>query len=373
MKIASLVSQIVLGIVFIFSGFVKAVDPMGSMYKLNDYFSAFGTTWMEPLSLTLSMILSLSEFVIGFAILLGLKMKYSAMGGVLFMVIFTPLTLYIALTDPISDCGCFGDAIIMTNYETFFKNIFLFAAAIIVFLYRHRFKSKLTDKSQWGLIVASVIFIAIIMLYSMRHLPIIDFRPWKVGNNVLEKMEPVQEEIIEFTFIYKNENTGDHKEFDVNNLPSSDEGWIYVDRKEKILQEYIGPAITEFVILDEYDYDWTYHYLSKPNFVFLLFAYDLNTASRVNMKKINALAKTAEEKGYNFIGLTASPFNVIDNFRHEVQAAYPFYLVDDISLKTAIRSNPGIILIKEGVVIAKWHHNDTPKFQKVKKRYLDRY
>lgn len=371
MKIANWISQFVLGVVFIFSGFVKAVDPLGSMYKFNDYFTAFGITWLEPLSFTFSIFLSGLEFVIGFAILLGLKMRYSAWGGLGFMAIFTPVTLYIAITNPISDCGCFGDALIMTNTETFVKNLFLLAAAITIFVYRNRYKSLFTEKSQWVLIVASGVLIAIIMLYSIRHLPIIDFRPWKVGNNIIEKMEPVQEEILEITFIYKNTETGATEEFGIDNLPSTDEGWVYVDRKEKVIREHIGAPIDDFSITDEYGEDLTFYYLEKPGPLFLLIAYDLKTASRKNFKKINALAKAAEQFNIPFIGLTASPLNVIDQFRHEVQAAYPFYLSDDIELKTAIRANPGIILLKDAVVLAKWHHIDTPSFEKVQKKYLD--
>ncbi|MDD3877928.1 MAG: DoxX family protein [Bacteroidales bacterium] len=375
MKHLNTISRIILGIVFIFSGFVKAVDPLGSVYKFNDYFIAFGTSWMEPLSFFFSVTLSSLEFIIGFAILFGLKIRLTSWGGLLFMAFFTPLTFYIYLTNPVSDCGCFGDALILSNKATFIKNIFFFIFSIIIFAYRKKFKSILSEKVQWGIIFIGLVFIASIITYSYRHLPIIDFRPWKIGNNVIEEMKPKQEEIAETFLVYKNKNTGEIKDYPMNDYPWNDSvwkaTWEFVEQKRNIIQEYINAPIGNFIIVDEYGEELTETFITDSGYQFLLFAYDLDKAARKPFQKINTLAGEAEANGISFICLTSTPYSDIDDFRHEVQATYPFYNVDPIALKTAIRANPGLILLKNGIVMDKWHYNDIPDFESIKEAYIN--
>ena len=373
MKTANLISRLIVGVVFIFSGFVKAIDPLGSVYKFNDYFEAFGIPWMSPLSLFLSIGMSGLEFIIGFSIFFGLRTRLASWGALLFMIFFTPLTLYIALANPVSDCGCFGDALILSNTDTFIKNIFILAAAIIVFVYRKKFKTFLSLKMQWICIGIASIFIVAMSVYCLRHEPIIDFRPWKVGNKIKDYVTPTPE-IAEISLLYKNKNTGEIKEYPVNNYPWNDSSWVanweFVDQKKNIIQEYVKAPISDFVIHDEFQDDLTEGFIGNPDYQFLLFAYDLIITNKQSYPKINEFAELAEKDGYSFIGLTASPFTYIEEFRHEMQTLYPFYLVDEIALKTAIRSNPGIILIKDGVVIAKWAHRDLPKYEVVKEEFM---
>jgi len=373
MKIANFISRIIIGVVFIFSGFVKAVDPMGSVFKFNDYFTAFGISWMEFSSLFLAILMSGIEFIVGFAILFGLRYKISSWGSFLFMLFFTPLTLYIAIANPVSDCGCFGDALILSNTDTFIKNIFILAAAIIVFLYRNKFKTSLSVKLQWGLISIASIFIVIISIYCYRHEPLIDFRPWKVGNKIEDYVTPTAE-IAEISLLYKNKKTGEVKEYAVNNYPWNDSVWVaeneFVDQKKTVIQEYQKALISDFVIHDDLGDDLTEGFVSNSDYNFMLFSYDLINSNKESFKKINEFAEKAQQDTYTFIGLTASPFSYIEEFRHEMQTLYPFYLVDEIALKTAIRSNPGIILLKEGMVVAKWGHRDLPSYEEVKEKYL---
>jgi len=365
------ISRILFGVVFIFSGYVKAIDPLGSTYKFQDYFLAFGTEWLFPVALPLSVLMSSLEFVIGVTVLLGIKMRYSAWGGMLFMLFFTPLTLYIALANPVSDCGCFGDALVISNWATFYKNIFILAASIFIFVHKDKIKPFWSEKQDWFLVGFITFFIVMLSVYCLRNLPIIDFRPWRIGNNIQEKMKPVQEEIAEFSFIYRNTVTGEQKKFSLDNLPSSAEGWEYVDRTENILQEFIPAAIEDFVIQDEYGYDYHEAYLGNPDYQFLLIAYDLRrTHGKSFNKRINEFAAEAEANNISFIALTGSSLEEIDLFRHEMQAAYPFYQSDAIKLKTIVRSNPGLVLMKDWVVIHKWHHRNIPEFSKVKKKYL---
>jgi uncharacterized membrane protein YphA (DoxX/SURF4 family) len=366
-----LISRIFFGIVFIFSGFVKAIDPLGSTYKFQDYFVSFGMEALFPLALPLAILLSTLEFAIGVAVLLRIKMKYSALGGLLFMAFFTPLTLYIAIYEPVSDCGCFGDALIISNWATFYKNIFISAAAIFIFIHRNKMKPLWSEKKDWyllGLIIFAGIMISV---YCLRNLPIIDFRPWKIGNNIHEKMQPVQDEIVEYSFIYRNSATGETREFDLSSLPSSEEGWEYVDRKERRILDFIPAPIDNFVIEDEDGFEITEEIIGNPDYQFILVAYDLvNTHERSFHKRINDFAEQVEADGKSFFVLTASTFSEIDFFRHNVQAAYPFYQADGVKLKTIIRSNPGLLLMKDWVVIHKWHHRNIPSYEEVKERYM---
>ena len=362
-------SRILFGIVFIFSGFVKAIDPLGSTYKFQDYFLAFGTEWMFPLALPLSIVMSGLEFVIGAAILLGLKMRYSAWGGLLFMAFFTPLTLYIALTDPVPDCGCFGDALIISNWDTFYKNLFFMAAAILIFAYRHKIKPLWSETKDWYLVGAITAGIFVLSIYCILYLPIIDFRPWKVGNDIREQLTPT-EEVAETFLIFENRDTGETAEYPADNYPWDDPDWnavwTYKDQRRDIIEPFIEAPITNFWIEDEFGDDLTDYYLSNPDYWFLVVAYDLRTTSkRAFNRKITPLAQQAEEAGYRLIVLSGDSFNDIETFRHEHQTPYPFYQSDAIALKTIIRSNPGMLLIKDGVVQNKWPHRRIPAFNQI--------
>ena len=369
------ISRIIFGAVFIFSGFVKAIDPLGSVYKFQDYFLAFNAEWLFPTALPMAILMSGLEFVIGVTILLGIKMRWSAWGALLFMAFFTPLTLYIALTDPVPDCGCFGDALIISNWETFWKNVVIFAASIFIFIHRERFKPLWSEKKDWYLAGFVAIFIFWLSVYCLRNLPVIDFRPWKVGNDINELVIPTPE-VADTYLIYENKNTGERQEFAPSDLPWNDpefmENWKFVDQRRVVIQEYQEPAINNFVIQDEYGDDYTESYIGHPGYQFLVIVYDVNrTNKRAFERRINEFAANAEAEGISLIALTGSSFSNIDAFRHEVQAAYPFYQSDEIALKTIIRSNPGLVLLKDGVVKAKWHYRNIPDYSRVREKYLN--
>ena len=369
------ISRILFGVVFIFSGFVKAIDPLGSVYKFQDYFLAFNTEWMFPAALPLAILMSSLEFIIGVTVLLGIKMRWSAWGALLFMAFFTPLTFYIALTDPVPDCGCFGDALIISNWETFWKNVVILAASVFIFIHRKKFKPLWSEKKDWLLAGFVAVFIVWLSVYCLRNLPIIDFRPWKVGNNINELVIPTPE-VADTYLIYQHKETGERQEFTPSDLPWDDpefmENWEFVDQRRVIIQEYKEPAISDFVIMDEFGDDYTEAYIMYPGYQFLVIAYDVNrTNKRAFERRINDFAMDAEDHGVSLIVLTGSSFTNIDAFRHEIQAVYPFYQSDEIALKTIIRSNPGLVLLKDGVVIAKWHHRNIPKFSRVRERYMN--
>lgn len=364
-------SRILFGVVFIFSGFVKAVDPLGSTYKFQDYFLAFNMEWMFPIALPLAILLSTLEFVTGITVLLGIRMKESAWAGLLFMLFFTPLTLFIALTDPVPHCGCFGDALIISNWETFYKNIVILAFTIFIFIKRKKVKPFITSQKDWWAVGALAVLITAFSVYCLRNLPVMDFRPWKVGNNVFELLQPQQEQIAEYTFIYKNTETGEEKEFAVDNLPS--DPWEFSDRKEHIIQEFIDAPINNFFVQDVYGDDYTEAYLSNPDYHFLVVAYNLDlTNKKAFTERINTFVSKAEDEDYHVIGITGSSFETIDKFRHEVQASYPFYQSDGVGLKTIIRSNPGVVMLKNGIVIDKWHFRNLPSFEEIKTTVMEK-
>ena len=368
-------SRIIFGIVFIFSGFVKAIDPLGSVYKFQDYFLAFDVSWMFPLALPLAILLSGLEFLIGVTILLGLKMRFSAWGALIFMVIFTPLTLYIAIYNPVSDCGCFGDALIITNWSTFYKNIILLAASVLIFIYRKHFRPLWSEKMDSYLTLFVAVFIILVSVYCLRNLPVIDFRPWKTGNNINELIVP-EPEIADTYLIYRNKETGETREYPANDYPWDDPEWLanweFIDQKRVVTQEFREAPISNFSIQDEYGDDYTESYITNPDYQFLVIAYDLNrTRQSAFEQKINEFAAQAEQDAVSLIVLTGSSFTNIDLFRHEVQAAYPFYQSDEIALKTIIRSNPGLVLIKDGIVVAKWHYRNIPSYTRVQEKYMD--
>ncbi len=371
MKILTWIARIVFGIAFMFAGFTKAIDPLGSVYVFDDYFIAFGMEWLMPLSLPLAIILNTVEFIVGIAILLGLKMYLSAWAGLLFMIFFTPLTLYVAITDAVPHCGCFGEAWVISNWETFYKNLVLLAAAILIFMRKDKIPPLWSHKKDWWLVGGITIIVLWLSVLCLRNLPIMDFRPWKVGNDITEQLKPVQEGKSEFVFVYENTKTGEKKEFAMNDLPSAEDGWQYVDRKEIVIKEHIASPIENFDIRDEYDIDHTEKYIGNPNYQFIVVAYDLNTTSTdAFTDKINNLANKAIKDGYSFIVLTSNSFEEIDSFRHEHQTPYDFYQSDERELKTIVRSNPGLVLMKDGIVISKWHYRNIPSYGEIDEKLM---
>jgi len=371
MKIVREIFRILLGATFAFSGFVKGVDPLGSTYKFIDYFSVFGTDWANRFALVLAIILSMAEFGIGIALLLNYRVKIFSWLVILFMAFFLPFTFWIALKNPVTDCGCFGDALIISNWETFFKNIVLSLFAIVVFLYRDKYKNKFKIKLQNIYFIFFIFILVFVQYQSLNHLPIIDFRPFKVGKNISEGMSTpanAPADIFKNVFTYRDKNTGKTKKFDETNYPWKDTvNWEYVEMKSKLVKKGYHPPIHDFTIENSNGEDVADFYLQDPINTLILVAYNLDKANKKSQVKINQLAQQAINKGWNFICLTSSTGNVINKFKEEYHPPYEFFFCDEITLKTMIRSNPGLILIRKGTVIDMWHWKDTPAIEEVEK------
>lgn len=364
MKFLANLSRILVGVVFIFSGFVKGVDPLGSNYKFIDYFNAFGMGGLSFSALFFSFVLSLAEFLIGICLFLNIKTKWAAWGALLFMGVFTPLTLILAIKNPVTDCGCFGDAWVLSNWETFGKNVVLLAFTLLAFIYRNKFKSFFNFLEQTILVAGTIIFMLCIEFYSYRHLPILDFRPYAIGKNITEGMtipEDAPHDEYQITLKYKNKNTGIIQEFNETNYPWQDTlNWEFHSSDQKLVKEGFKAPIHDFVIEHPDLGNITEEILQDNNYTFLVVAYKLAQTSTEDLEKINKLADYAREQGYRFYGLTASNADEIKKFTETHHIPYEFCVMDEIQLKTIVRSNPGLVLLKKGTIIDKWAHRDIP-------------
>jgi uncharacterized membrane protein YphA (DoxX/SURF4 family) len=375
MKVFIHIARILLGLTFIFSGFVKGIDPWGSAYKFADYFNAMGLGWMEQSSWTLGMLRDFAELVIGMSLLFNVKIRFFSWCALIFMIFFTPLTLWIALKNPVSDCGCFGDALVISNWATFYKNLFFITLAIIVVIYRKQIKGFPGIKTGYILAGSGIVLYLIAVVYSVRHEPLIDFRPYNVGVNIQEGMiipAGAPKDVYENIFYYKNKQTGKIKKFTEKNYPWQDSlHWEFSSMdKARLISKGYTPPIHGFTI-ETRDGDNIYDFfLNDDKFVFMLIAYDLDKTSLKNQDKINELAKWAKSQNYSFICLTASLFEKCDQFTVDHDIPYEFFNCDEIALKTIIRSNPGLVVLKKGTIIAKYHFNDIPNPGKFARQFL---
>ena len=316
-NIISWVSRLLLGLTFVFSGFVKAVDPLGTTYKIQDYFAAFGSFFEQfnSVALFLAVALFTLEFVIGFNLLFNFKIKLSSILALLFMLIMTPLTLYIALEDPVKDCGCFGDAIVLSNWATFGKNVVLFVLVIVLVVTLKKHRSIWRNAVEWvGVVIALLIPISI-SLYSYFHLPIIDFRPYKIGADIVRSMEVpegAKSDVYETTFIYAKD--GVEKEFTLANFPDENDGWIFIEQKTTLIEKGYEPPIHDFSIVNAMGDDITYEVLEKEGFTFFLIAYDVNKTEHKFNEKIASIHQLAQYGDIDFYAMTASVDEDIEKY-----------------------------------------------------------
>jgi len=376
-KIASTVvvhvSRLVIGAVFVFSGFVKAIDPLGYTYKIEEYLSAFGGFFANftPLAFTAAIALSAIELLIGLNLLFSVRLKETSIVALLFMLFYTPLTFYIWLTDPVTDCGCFGDALIISNGATFAKNLILLVLAIALLACLKGKKSFWQPRVEWAMVL---IFIGLgfgLQIYSYCHLPMIDFRPYKIGTYIPEKMEYPENapnDVYEMLFIYKNNETGKQRDFKLQGTKMIDvkdkteyefsefaENWTFVDQNTKLIKKGYTPPIHDFTITDEDGYDITYDVLGYEGYSYFLVMYDLKKTSIKGAQIAEKIYQKYKDTNVKFYALTAVNDDEIEMFKEKAGVSFPFYKTDATQLKTMIRANPGLILIKNGTVEGMWN------------------
>lgn len=355
------ISRILLAIVFIFSGFVKVIDPLGLTYKIEDYFTAFGGifTNLTFFALPAGIILPVIELVIGLNLLFMIHLRITSFATLIFMLVMTPLTLYIAIYNPVTDCGCFGDALVISNWQTFYKNIVFLVLSIVLIITLRGKNPILLPHIEWIVVSVFTIFGVALSLHCLNHLPLIDFRPYKIGTNIPEAMLVPQDapsDVYNTTFIYKKD--GVEKEFTLENYPKGDSTWTFVDQKTTIVSEGYKAPIHNFTMVNSNFEDITEDVIYYAGSTYLLIMYDLNKSSEKGAKKAQEIYEKYKNTTVRFYALTASSDDEIAAFKEKTGVSYPFCKTDPITLKTIIRANPGLMLIKNGTIQKKWHWRD---------------
>ena len=361
-KIAVNICRALIALTFIFSGFVKAVDPIGTQYKIHDYLSAWGLdAWnADWLTLTASIALSTAEFFIGMMLLFAIQRRVVSRLALMLMTAMTILTLWIYISDPVSDCGCFGDAITLTNGQTLAKNIVLTAAAIIMAIWPLEMARLIRKNTQWIVINYTVVFILAVSGYSLYYLPQFDFRPYHVGADIKKGMEiPEGAEQPEFVTTFILEKNGQRKEFSLEEYPDST--WTFIDSRTVQTKKGYVPPIHDFSIttVDEGE-DITEEIVADKGYSLLLVSPHLEQADDIHFDEINRLYDYTKQHGYRFLCLTASTEEAIGRWKDRTGAEYQFANTDETTLKTIIRSNPGLVLLHNGSIKGKWSHNALP-------------
>jgi uncharacterized membrane protein YphA (DoxX/SURF4 family) len=354
------VARTLLALTFLFSGFVKAVDPLGTVYKIEDYLKAFGGffTDLMPLAGIAAVCLIALECLLGWTMLLNVRTRWTSWIALAFYLVMTPLTLYIALKNPVTDCGCFGDALVLTNWQTFYKNIVLCTLALCLLVCSKAIPQLWNKWAELGLALIGLGIAAGIMGYSYTHLPPMDFRPYKVGNHIptlMEIPEGAEPDVYETTLIYADEQ-GNEQEFTLENYPKGDPSWIFVDQRSVLVQKGYEAPIHDFEILTMDFEDITYDILESEEPVYLVTMYDLKKTDRKQMDKLMAIVHEHTKVYF----LTGSGEEDIYAFAEELgwdeeTTQSVFCSIDPVTLKTIVRANPGLVVVQNGTIIEK--HN----------------
>ena len=348
-----------LALVFAFSGFVKTADPMGTVYKMADYADAFGFAVHPALLLVGAYALIAIEYVMGVALFFGLYRRFYLGLMIVFLSVMTPLTLLLALTNPVSDCGCFGDALVLTHWQTFGKNVALLVMAIVVLIWHRRLWRVVSDRVQWLVFVYAALSIFLFMQNALRHLPAWDFRPYAIGSNIIEgMMVPEDAPQDEYETLFVLEKEGELRTFTFDNYPDST--WHLVRRENRLISKGYTPPIEDFYLSTLDGEDVTWEVLEQPGYTFFMVARNLKRANEGMLDVINDLYDYAKVHNYPFYMLTSSSADVIDVWNEHTGAAYPYLNADEILLKTMIRANTGLIVLKDATVVGKWSAADFP-------------
>ena len=349
------VCRVLVGGVFIFSSFTKGVDPLGTKYKMLEYFAAYHIEWLNEAAFALAVLMILAEFLIGICLLTNICPKIATIGCTLFMLMFTTVTLFDALYDMVPDCGCFGTAVKLTNWQTFYKNLVIDAVLLPLIINIRSLKGRLHPKSQFvvGLIYA-VLFFGF-EVYNYRHLPVVDFMDWKVGKQM--KVAEEQEQQIYLTF--KNKETGKTEEYLSPNYPWNDSVWMsqweFVDQRVVGGNSYLG-----FSALDEDGEDVTEMVLNTPKLL-MFTSHDMSKITEKEWKRIKIITEKGRHKGYEVIWITAATPEEIEDYRNGHPFLDEVYYGDELEIKTIVRFNPGLILLDNGLVVDKWSAIDFNK------------
>ena len=363
MKLLRGVIRIIVGVLFIFSGLVKANDPLGLCYKTQEFFSVLHLNFLQPAALTLAVIMIGFEITAGVALLLGFRMRI--FGGLLvaLMVLFLFLTGYAFLTGRITECGCFGDCIPLTAETSFWKDVVLFVLVLFLYRSRKRIKPVFPPFATWLAMLAGVAVAFGLQWYTLRHLPVVDCLAYRVGNNIPALMKiPPGATPDQFATVFLYEKNGRRQEFAEDSIPWQDTTWHFVSREDKLVRKGDAePKIKDFVITDFSQHDSTGLVLDFPGYTFLFMVKDVEEARGGWDEKMRSLAEDCARYHIRLYGVTASALPQMESFRQAHHLPFPFLEMDATVIKTAARTNPCLILLKGGTIEGKWSYLDMPQ------------
>ncbi|ASZ15010.1 DoxX family protein [Chitinophaga pendula] len=362
MKIVLNLLRIIVGVLFIFSGLIKANDPLGLSYKMEEFFEVLHLTFLSPYSLAFSVLMNAFEIIAGVAVLLGYRMRLFSFLLLLLILFFTFLTGFALYSGKIRECGCFGDCIKLSAEGTFYKDVALLVMILVIFIYRDRIQPLFSAKAVGTLMILFTVFSFGIQWYTLRHLPFVDCLAYKVGNNIPDKMKlppGATPDVFETVLIY--EKNGEKKEFTMENYPWQDSAWVYVDRKDKLVKKgNAEPAIKDFILTDFDGVNQTQVILTELKPVYLFLVKNVDEAGSGWDAKMRGIQEKAAGSGALIYGITASGKEATDAFKQQHGLNFPFVQMDGVAIKTAGRSNPCLILLEKGTIKGKWHYNDIP-------------
>ena len=359
LSVAVILVRIVVGLTFIFSGLVKLIDPVGTMYKIEDYLAVMNMASLQPVALVASVALSLAEFILGIDTLLGSYLRTTPKLLLAFMVVMTPLTLYLAIASPIPDCGCFGDAVVLTNWQTFAKNVVLLLLVLFLCKYYTRAKLVFHREVQALTVIWGIIYAAFVVWFALTYMPILDFRPFKLETNILAAYQGEGMTEVEYEFVY--EKDGKRQSFTLDNLPDETEGWQFVERLPLAGADIADDTslIDHFVIYDGNE-DVTEEILEQEGYLFLMFSPDLTNADDDDVHKIHELYDYCLLYNYPFYAITSSSPSEIDEWLHNTGGEYSFLFMDKTSIVTIARNNPYVLIMKDGIIYHKYPIKQLP-------------
>lgn len=373
-------SRIFVGVLFIFSGLIKANDPLGFSYKLEEYFEVFHTTFLNHYSVAFSITLCAFEIILGAALLIGYRAVATSWGLLLLIIFFSFLTFWSAAFDVVRSCGCFGDAIPLTPWQSFGKDVVLLLLILVIFFHRRAIRPVCKKESVMNNAFLIVVILSFAVgVYTYNYLPVIDFLPYHKGANIprymsIPKGAPL--DVYEITYRLRNKKTGESKKMtDKEYLKSEiwkDENWEIVGEPEsRLIKKGYEPRIRDLQITDAQGTDYTHELIENPYYNLVIVAYDLDHANIRAIGELNALAiNAAENFNLRTVLLTSSSARQAEDFSKEHRLVMEIFYADAVPLKSMVRANPGLLLLKNGVVVNKWHFHSLPSYQQLEDNYF---
>lgn len=372
-------ARILVGLLFIFSGLVKINDPLGFSYKLEEYFEVFHITFLNGFALSISIILCSLEIILGFALLIGVRAVSVAWGLLLLIIFFAFLTFYSAYFQVVQTCGCFGDAIPLTPWQSFSKDVVLLLLIIVIFTNRRNIKPLFSAKTSDNLLIASVVLSVGFGLYTYNFSPVIDFLPYKVGANIPEEMATppgAKPDEYELTYNLKNKKTGETKtmtntEYLKTNIWKDNNWEVICQPESRLVKKGFTPKIRDLAIQDAQGNDYTKELVSNPYNNIIIVANDLAKADEEAIGRLNAMAiNLAQNFNTRTVMLTSNSHQYTEAYAKQHKLMFEIFYADGVPLKTMVRANPGILLLKNGTVLGKWHYHSMPKYDDLVKKYF---